>query len=496
MAKRSIQGYVELASGLGELTANRAKEAATEIVALAGVDGSRKKVQKQAGRLADELLKAAQSNRKHLVRLVRKEVDTAVSRLELSRIVADVQGLGASVAALAGQVDDLARGATGFATSSADTLVEPARVAATTPAPATKAAARKAARTANATKSTAKKSTAKKATAKATAKKATAKKATAKKATAKKATANKATAKKATAKKATANKATATKATVKRAARASTNTPAPTTAKSTAAKKSTATRSTTAKKSTANKTAAARRLPTRRQRRRATAATTTAAANKSTAAKTTATKTTAAKTDDCGEQGHRREDVRTDEQDHCREEDDDAPGTRQAHDHDEPGEEGSFRDDERLRDAECHGLRGALHPGLRDIERPGISGALQPGVRDAERPGISGALQPGLRDAECRVLHPGIRRERHHGGWRVTEPHHDDHPDDHRDVESDEQPTTAGGADPAPPETGDIVIDAALRDLAAAPADDLDAQLQSGEAVHRTLQSRLSDLGG
>ena len=48
----------------------------------------------------------------------------------------------------------------------------------------------------------------------------------------------------------------------------------------------------------------------------------------------------------------------------------------------------------------------------------------------------------------------------------------------------------------APPETGDIVIDAALRDLGAAPDGDLDAQLEAGEAVHRTLQSRLSDLGG
>ncbi len=55
----------------------------------------------------------------------------------------------------------------------------------------------------------------------------------------------------------------------------------------------------------------------------------------------------------------------------------------------------------------------------------------------------------------------------------------------------------AGAPTPgAPPETGDIVIDAALRDLAAAPDDDLDAQLEAGEAVHRTLQSRLSDLGG
>jgi hypothetical protein len=47
-----------------------------------------------------------------------------------------------------------------------------------------------------------------------------------------------------------------------------------------------------------------------------------------------------------------------------------------------------------------------------------------------------------------------------------------------------------------PPETGDIVIDAALRDLADTAADDLDGQLATGEAVHRTLQGRLGDLGG
>ena len=60
----------------------------------------------------------------------------------------------------------------------------------------------------------------------------------------------------------------------------------------------------------------------------------------------------------------------------------------------------------------------------------------------------------------------------------------------HHDAEAEGAPTTA------PPETGDIVIDSALRDLAAAPDDDLDAQLEAGEAVHRTLQSRLGDLGG
>ncbi len=55
-------------------------------------------------------------------------------------------------------------------------------------------------------------------------------------------------------------------------------------------------------------------------------------------------------------------------------------------------------------------------------------------------------------------------------------------------------------AEPAPtgeaPATGDLVIDAALRDLAAASADDLDAVIGTGEQVQRTLQSRLGDLGG
>jgi hypothetical protein len=74
----------------------------------------------------------------------------------------------------------------------------------------------------------------------------------------------------------------------------------------------------------------------------------------------------------------------------------------------------------------------------------------------------------------------------------VTEPHTEGTPGDGTG------PSSPGGVPDggAPPETGDIVIDAALRDLAAAPDDDLDAQLEAGEAVHRTLQSRLSDLGG
>ena len=74
----------------------------------------------------------------------------------------------------------------------------------------------------------------------------------------------------------------------------------------------------------------------------------------------------------------------------------------------------------------------------------------------------------------------------------MTEQHHDS-PAGEKPVP---RPPAGAPTAGAPPETGDIVIDAALRDLAAAPDDDLDAQLEAGEAVHRTLQSRLSDLGG
>jgi hypothetical protein len=62
------------------------------------------------------------------------------------------------------------------------------------------------------------------------------------------------------------------------------------------------------------------------------------------------------------------------------------------------------------------------------------------------------------------------------------------------------QPRESEDAEPSrsidAPRTGDIVIDAALTDLAVADAGDLDAILDRGEAVHRTLQGRLADLGG
>ena len=46
------------------------------------------------------------------------------------------------------------------------------------------------------------------------------------------------------------------------------------------------------------------------------------------------------------------------------------------------------------------------------------------------------------------------------------------------------------------PETGDLVIDAVIGDLAACSPTDLDDLVDAGERVQRTLQGRLADLGG
>ncbi|HYO20474.1 MAG TPA: hypothetical protein VES02_17615 [Dermatophilaceae bacterium] len=84
MVFESVRGYVELASGLGELTRARALEAAQGLLALPATGvATGTKMAVQANALADELLSAAAANRANLTALVRTEVDTAVTRLGL-----------------------------------------------------------------------------------------------------------------------------------------------------------------------------------------------------------------------------------------------------------------------------------------------------------------------------------------------------------------------------------------------------------------------------
>ncbi len=261
MAKRSVRAYVELASGLGEMTRARAVEAAQELVTLAGTKGSSGKVAKQVEKLAGDLLGAAEQNRAHVVGLVQREVESAVARVDVTRLLTEVQALGATVAGLAAQVDELARSAGGRpGRAPRPGLAEAAlasALATSSPAPARKAPARKA-----------------------PARKAPPRKAPAKSSTAPRTAATQA------AKKSAAKKSTATKSAPAKKAPAKTSAPA---AKKSAARTSTAKKSAPAKKATATKSAPAKKAMTRK------ATTKKAPAKKATTKKATTKKTTATK---------------------------------------------------------------------------------------------------------------------------------------------------------------------------------------------------------
>jgi polyhydroxyalkanoate synthesis regulator phasin len=106
MSFESFRGYVQLASGLGELSRARATEAAQVLLSLPGVGATTGKLTAQVSALAEELLAAAAANREHLTTLVRHEVEAAVTRLglvaaeKLEESRAEVARLRAEVAAL------------------------------------------------------------------------------------------------------------------------------------------------------------------------------------------------------------------------------------------------------------------------------------------------------------------------------------------------------------------------------------------------------------
>lgn len=107
MGFESVRAYVQLASGLGDLTRARAMEAAQGLLSLPAASiASGTRVASQASALADELLAAATANRSDLQTMVRSEVDVAITRLglvpvqKLEAAQAEAAGLREEVAAL------------------------------------------------------------------------------------------------------------------------------------------------------------------------------------------------------------------------------------------------------------------------------------------------------------------------------------------------------------------------------------------------------------
>ena len=81
-----LRGYLQLATGLTEVTANKAKEAAMSLVGQ-GFSLSTKApdVVGQVQELADDLMSTSKTNRELLVSMIRSEVDKAVGRMGFVR---------------------------------------------------------------------------------------------------------------------------------------------------------------------------------------------------------------------------------------------------------------------------------------------------------------------------------------------------------------------------------------------------------------------------
>ena len=189
MVLDGLRGYLQLATGLTEVTRERAMAAAKSLAAQgeAGVEAViPDAVRTQVGSLADDLMASSRANRDNLLNLVRTEVERSVARLGLVSS-ADLDTAEDRAKALGRRVEELEQQLAGRG-SRARTVTKKSG--------AKRSSATRSAKTSTA-KSTAKKSTAKKSTAK----KSTAKRSTAKRSTAKRSTAKRSTAKRSTAKK-------------------------------------------------------------------------------------------------------------------------------------------------------------------------------------------------------------------------------------------------------------------------------------------------------
>ena len=112
----SLRAYLALASGLAEVTLEKAKQAARDFLA-EGVDlnaaastaeQAARGLQDQVSSMAEDLMEQGKANREALVGVVRSEVDKAVGRLgfvreeELAALRAHVMRLEAQMASTAG----------------------------------------------------------------------------------------------------------------------------------------------------------------------------------------------------------------------------------------------------------------------------------------------------------------------------------------------------------------------------------------------------------
>jgi polyhydroxyalkanoate synthesis regulator phasin len=167
MVLDALRGYVQLASGLTEVTRQKAQAAAKALLQQTGADTLTSGLSTKVSELTDEIVATSKSNRHLLQAIVANEVEGAVARLGFVRSE-EVAALTRRVQTLESELAD-ARGATAPASAvpAGDALEDD-----DWSAPVAKQAAKKAAARKSAKKAPAKNAAAKKSTAKQTAKKA------------------------------------------------------------------------------------------------------------------------------------------------------------------------------------------------------------------------------------------------------------------------------------------------------------------------------------
>jgi hypothetical protein len=105
VAFESVRSYVQLASGLGEMTKARAMDAAQGLLALPGADEVTRRAV-QASTLADQLLEAARANRANLLSLIQSEVEAALQKADVAR-VADVDAARVALTTVTKEIAEL-----------------------------------------------------------------------------------------------------------------------------------------------------------------------------------------------------------------------------------------------------------------------------------------------------------------------------------------------------------------------------------------------------
>jgi len=180
MVMEALRGYVQLASGLTEVTKQKAQAAAKALLQQTGAENLTSGLSTKVSDLADEIVATSKSNRQLLQAIVTNEVEGAVARLgfvrteEVAALTRRVQRLETELAEARATSpvepagDAPAEAAPGPVTAQRPGPVPTAKKTAARKSPAKKAPAKKSA----ANKTAAKKTAARKTSAKKTAKKA------------------------------------------------------------------------------------------------------------------------------------------------------------------------------------------------------------------------------------------------------------------------------------------------------------------------------------